>query len=100
MLLSPAKSRQQIAENLRLKRLMLGLTQEGLSLRAGVALATLRKFEQRGHISLESFLKVLHALNLLERVVEASTPEQNNFTSIDEVIKAEKSQIPKKGWLK
>ncbi|WP_443947630.1 helix-turn-helix domain-containing protein [Pedobacter sp. AW1-32] len=35
------------------------LTQEELAKRAGVPLPTLRKFEQKGWISLESFFKFL-----------------------------------------
>lgn len=35
----------------------MNLTQEGLAERSGVPLSTLRKFEQKGMISLDSFLK-------------------------------------------
>jgi hypothetical protein len=46
-----AKAQEKIAENARLQRLAIGLTQQGLA----DALPTLRKFEQKGLISLESF---------------------------------------------
>ena len=78
----------------------MGLTQEGLSVRAGVALPTLRKFEQKGLISLESFLKLLQVLNILESVVEATAPVQNKFNSIEDVLRVEKNTTPKKGWRK
>jgi len=58
-LISPAKAQQKIAQSVRERRLLLELTQEGLSERSGVPLATLRKFEQKGLISLESLLKLL-----------------------------------------
>lgn len=63
------------------------LTQEGLSERSGVPLATLRKFEQKGSISLESFLKLLMVVGGLEDVIHVLKPSKPNFTSIDEVLK-------------
>lgn len=54
-LITVSKAQKQIAEHLRMQRLAVGLTQEGLANRAGVSLPTLRKFEQKGLISLESF---------------------------------------------
>jgi len=78
----------------------MGLTQEGLASRAGVPLPTLRKFEQKGLISLESYLKLLWVLNALEGVVKASAPVQTKFKSIDDVLKEEKVTTPKRGWRK
>ena len=78
----------------------MGLTQEGLANRSGVSLPTLRKFEQKGLISLESFLKLMMVLGGLERIVEASAPEQSAFSTIDEVLKADKKPARKKGWRK
>ena len=76
----------------------MGLTQQGLTHRSGVKLATLRKFEQKGLISLESFLKLLMVLGSLERVVEAVKPEQIAFSSIDEVLEEGGKKVPKRGW--
>ena len=78
----------------------MGLTQEGLASRAGVPLPTLRKYEQKGLISLESYLKLLWALNALEGVVKACAPVQTKFKSIDDVLKEEKTITPKRGWRK
>ena len=54
-----SKAQKKLAENIRERRLQMELTQEGLAERSGVSLSTLRKFEQKGSISLESFLKLL-----------------------------------------
>ena len=62
------------------------LTQEGLAERSGVPLATLRKFEQKGIISLESFLKLLLVIGGLEEVVSILKASKPKFTSIDEVL--------------
>ncbi len=73
------------------------LTQEGLAERSGVPLPTLRKFEQRGAISLESFLKLLMVLGGLQTIIEATQPMLKQFSSIDEVLDVEKSQARKRG---
>ena len=76
----------------------MGLTQAGLATRAGVSLPTLRKFEQKGQISLESFLKLLMILDRLEAVVNALEPAEQVFASIDDVLIADKKSTPKRGW--
>ena len=85
---------------MRTRRLEMGLTQEGLAERSGVSLRTLRKFEQKGLISLESFLKLAMALGCLEDFVNAAEPSETEFTSIDDVLKDNKIKTPKKGWRK
>lgn len=76
----------------------MGLTQQGLADRSGVKLATLRKFEQKGAISLESFLKLLMVLGSLDLVVEAVKPGQARFSSIDEVLEEAEKKMPQRGW--
>lgn len=98
VLLTPAKAQIQLAASLRERRLALGLTQEGLSLRAGVPLPTVRKFEQRGVVSLESFLKMAMVLGVLEAVVSAIAPVQLPFASMDEVLATSQKPARKKGW--
>ncbi|WXU00574.1 MAG: hypothetical protein Ctma_1299 [Catillopecten margaritatus gill symbiont] len=90
LLIIPSKAQKQIAENLRLQRLQMNLTQEGLAKRAGVSLATLRKFEQQGVISLESFLKLQMSLGKLADILKATEIKKTEFTSIDEVLKKDK----------
>ncbi len=94
-LISPSKSLKKLAINLRERRLLMELTQEGLANRSGVPLPTLRKFEQKGVISLESFLKLLLVLGGLEEIVEALKPSKPAFKTIDEVLK-EDPVIPRK----
>ncbi|EDM28428.1 hypothetical protein LNTAR_10946 [Lentisphaera araneosa HTCC2155] len=55
-----------LAERLREKRLALGWKQQTLSDRSGVSLASLRRFEKTGLISLQSLLKLAFALDHLE----------------------------------
>lgn len=99
-LLSPTKSQKKLADNARAKRLQMDLTQEGLANRSGVALRTLRKFEQEGAISLESFLKLYMVLGGLDDIIAASAPKKIAFSSIDEVLKTPSTKTRQRGTRK
>lgn len=96
-LITVSEAQRKIAENVRLQRLQIGLTQQGLAERSGVALPTLRKFEQKRLISLESFLKLQMVLGGLEKIIKSVEPNIVEFSSIDEVIKANKKPTRKRG---
>ncbi len=99
LLLTVSKAQGAIAENMRNRRLATGLTQQGLAKRSGVSIATLRKFEQKGAISLESFLRLAMVLDTLEDMVKATELSVTEYSSIDEVLEAERKKPPrKKGW--
>lgn len=97
-LVTPAKAQEKLARNVQERRLAMGLTQAGLASRSGVALGTLRKFERTGAASIETLLKLLMVVGGLERLIEASAPEQGEFTSIDEVLEADRKPPRKHGW--
>jgi transcriptional regulator with XRE-family HTH domain len=97
-LITVSKAQKMLAEHTRARRLGMGLTQQGLAIRAGVSLPTLRKFEQKHTISLESFLKLLMVLDSLEQVVQATAPTQTKFSSIDDVLEDNEKKTPGKGW--
>lgn len=100
LLITPLKAQKRIARNMRDLRLEQGLTQEGLSKRSGVSLSSLRKFEQKGVLSLESFIKLSMALGCMEKLIEATMPLGNNFSSIDDVMREKEGKKPKRGWRK
>lgn len=97
LFISLSKIQEKIVESIRARRLQMELTQEGLSERAGVPLSTLRKFEQKGVISLDSFLKILSVVGGLEEIVDALKPKEQHFKSIDEVLKSEEQSTRKRG---
>jgi len=83
-LLSSEDVTQTLASRLKSRRLDQNLTLKGLSSRSGVAVSTLKKFEQSGQISLKSFVKLASTLQdnaALENLLLA--PE---YTSIEEVL--------------
>lgn len=98
LLITAAEVQKTLAYELRKRRIAIGLTQAGLARRAGVALPTLRKFEQKGLISLESFLKLSMVLDVLDKLVEAVSVDEESFNSIDEVIAADQKPRRQKGW--
>jgi len=96
-LISSSKAQLKIAENIRARRLSMELTQEGLAERSGVPLPTLRKFEQKGAISLESFLKILMVVGELEELINILKPSKPVFNSIDDVLKGTDGVSRKRG---
>ncbi len=99
-LITSKKAQKKVTKNLKALRLEKGFTQKGLSERSGVSYASLRKFEQTGMISLESFFKLAMVLGCLEKLVGATQPDENAFSSIDEVLKKKEEKKPKRGWRK
>ena len=97
-LVSPSEAQKKLSEHVRAQRLDLQLTQHGLALRSGVALPTLRKFEQQGLISLEGFLKLQMVLGGLDKIVQATKPEPRPFRSIDDVLKDYSKPVRKRGY--
>lgn len=95
--MSVADAEKKIAQYLQQQRVSLGLTQSGLALRSGVNLSTLRKFEQKGLISLESLLKLSLVLGVLDKLVSALQPSNPAFLTIDDVIAAQKKRVRKRG---
>jgi transcriptional regulator with XRE-family HTH domain len=97
LLISPIRAQKKLAENARDHRLQMNLTQKGLAERSGVPLPTLRKFEQSGVISLESYLKIQMVLGCLENILNATQVKTSSFSSIDEVLEDESTPVRKRG---
>ncbi len=86
---TPNEALDQMATAMRQHRIRHNLTQEDLAYKSGVALATLRKFERTGQISLESFFKLATVLGLLETILTAIAPK-DQYASLDDMIKENK----------
>lgn len=82
--LLPNTVKQQIAANVKSRRLDNNLTQEGLAKRAGLKLPTYRHFERTGDISLKGLLQIAFALNVLEEFQQLFS--QRQYQSIQDVI--------------
>jgi HTH-type transcriptional regulator/antitoxin HipB len=63
---TPLGAQKALACRVREARVGMGLKQTTLASRAGVTLASLRRFEQTGEISLKHLMRVCHALGRLD----------------------------------
>ena len=84
------------------RRLSLELTQEGLALRSGVSLGSLKRFEATGQISLESLLKLSLVLECLNDFLLIANEKKESVSTIDELKKKSKrdTTLPKRGKIK
>ena len=87
---SPSDIALQIAARVKVRRLELDLTQEGLAARAGVKFATYRRFEQTGEISLRGLLQVGFALNALSDFDALFAQKQ--YQSLDDVLNEQREK--------
>ncbi len=62
---TPSQMQEELKVKFRAKRKALKLTQEELSIKSGVSLGSIKRFESSGQISLESLLKVVLVLECL-----------------------------------
>ena len=83
------KTPNEIAKNLAVKirehRKKLKISQEVLAQKSGVSLGSIKRFETKNEISLQSFIKIAIALDLDNDIENLFTTK--TYTSIDEVIK-------------
>ena len=84
---SPFEIAKESAKRSQEIRLKLNLSQQTLSEKSGVSYGTLKKFEQKGQISLESLLKIALALGEIDKFefLFAKTNDQLP-TSLDELL--------------
>jgi transcriptional regulator with XRE-family HTH domain len=79
-----------VAERVKRRRLELNLKQKGLSARADVNIATYRKFERKGEISLKNLVKIAFSLNSIDEFQLLFAQKQ--YQSINDLLNNEKTQ--------
>ena len=82
----PPDIAQGIAQRVRLRRLELDLTQQGMARRAGIPLSTYRRFEATGEISLHRLILIGVALGAIDDFNDLFHEPQ--YSSLDDVINA------------
>ena len=81
---TPNEIAKNLANKIKVHRKKLKISQEFLAQKSGVSLGSIKRFETKYEISLQSFIKIAIALgidNNLENLFTTKT-----YTSIDEVI--------------
>ena len=81
---TPNDIAKELVEKIKQHRKKLKISQTQLAAKSGVSLGSIKRFESKYEISLNSFIKILIALNL-ERDLE-NLFTQKSYNSIDEVI--------------
>ena len=81
---SPNDIAKELVEKIKQHRKRLKISQIQLAAKSGVSLGSIKRFESKYEISLNSFIKILFALNL-EKELE-SLFMHKSYNSIDEVI--------------
>lgn len=92
---NPQEIAKKLAKKMRRGRLMHNLTQEALSGMSGVSLGSLKRFENKNEISLKHLLQLALVLDALEGFNHLF-PE-NEYQSIDDIIKKKKFKERKRG---
>ncbi len=81
---TPNDIAKEFAEKIKQQRKMLKISQVQLAVKSGVSLGSIKRFESKYEISLNSLIKILIALNLEKDFENLFT--QKTYNSIDEVI--------------
>ncbi len=81
---TPNEIAKNLSENIKQQRKKLKISQQELAQKSGVSLGSIKRFETKHEISLQSLIKIAIALDLdsdFEKLFSSKT-----YTSIDEVI--------------
>ena len=81
---TPNDIAKELVEKIKQHRKKLKISQAQLASKSGVSLGSIKRFESKYEISLNSFIKILIALNLEQDLENLFT--QKDYNSIDEVI--------------
>lgn len=81
---SPYDIAKEFVEKIKQQRKLLKISQVQLAAKSGVSLGSIKRFESKYEISLNSLIKILIALNLEKDFENLFT--QKTYYSIDEVI--------------
>jgi len=86
---TPEELRLHIASNVKARRLEMNLTQKGMSSRTSIPLATYKRFEKSGEISLSKLIMIAVVLGMTHELENLFT--ERRYQDINEVINIEKS---------
>ena len=82
---TPNEIAKSLTERIKQQRKKLKISQEVLAQKSGVSLGSIKRFETKYEISLQSFIKIAIALDLDSDIEKLFTTK--TYTSIEEVIR-------------
>ncbi len=84
---TPNEVQLLLKDKFKKQRKLLKITQQELANKSAVSLGSIKRFEQTGHISLESLLKIAFVLECLEDFEKiCDKKKEDRFESIEEII--------------
>lgn len=81
---TPNEIAKNLADRIKSQRKKLKISQENLAQKSGVSLGSIKRFETKYEISMQSFIKIAIALDLDNDIENLFTTK--TYTSINEVI--------------
>lgn len=72
-----------LGQRIRVQRLAQGLPQQELALMAGLSLGALRTLERSGGCTLETWVRTVQALGLVEELYPLFTPQQPSIAQME-----------------
>jgi transcriptional regulator with XRE-family HTH domain len=91
---NPNKILEKISSRMKTRRLLLNITQKELANQSGVSLGSIKRFETKHLIALESLIKIAIVLDASEEFHKLFP--QNQFKSIAEVLRVSEKQPRKR----
>ncbi len=93
LLYTPKELMEKIVERIEKERLKQNLTQEELSKKAGIPVATYRNFVYKKQISLQNFIKILKRLRMEDALrLLVDTPMQEEISEAIALLKTKKER--------
>ncbi len=86
---------QRLAENVKMRRLEKKLSMRTLSEMSGVPLSTIKHFEQKHAISLESFVRIAKALGYAEEIQNLLA--EPKYDTMEELIEINRNKNRRRG---
>lgn len=86
----------EISNRLKKHRILSNLTQEELSIKAGISVATLRRFEGGKDISLENFFKIVMSLGLVDELSDLFKQKPITISQMEKFSKSDERQRVRK----
>ena len=92
MFKSPKEIAEDLAARVQKRRIQLNITQRELAERSGVSFGSVKRFEQKGEISLKHLLQIAIVLRLSDEMEQLFAGEEYTYQSMDQLIQDRESE--------
>lgn len=93
---TPREVGSLLGQRLRAQRLAQALSQDELAVRAGVSAGTVKNLERKGQASVESLLRVVAALGLMNDLQDAFNLRVQSIAQMERAELAQRKRAPRK----